>query len=493
MNDRKSLKELLETEEFVIYPFKGISMLPLLDEERDLVKLVKLTGEPEKYDVALFERPNGALVLHRVIEVGEKYCVFCGDNQNTPERVKRSQILAKAVGFFKNGKYIPADDEEYQKYVEEICRDIPSRRPIRKIPRVWTDLISLLGAAMKGETAPLGAEADYEKLFDFAHRHSVASHAFRAVDNSECPPETYKKWSAAADRALKKDILFDAERQAILSELDRENIKYVCLKGIVIKSLYPERGMREFADNDILFDASREDDICKIMTSRGYDVSFEPVHDLCYKEPIYNFEFHKLLFLTKSRYYPAFEDIWSRVEKVGDGSEYKMTIADFYLHFIAHLAKHYSGGGTGVRYFCDLYLIKRKMITEADRPAVKAAIEKAGLAEFDEKVSSLSEKMFERADELTFDDLSYIMESGAYGKFTTSVKNEIKKRGKIGYFFYRAFLPYESMCGRFPILRKVPILLPFCYVARIVEAIFNKNKRRRAKTEMKTLAKKQAD
>ncbi|MBR7082895.1 MAG: S24/S26 family peptidase, partial [Clostridia bacterium] len=180
MNDRKSIKKLLDSEESVIYPFKGISMLPLLDEDRDLVRLVKLTGEPQKFDVALFERENGSLVLHRIIEVGKKYCVFCGDNQNTPERVKRSQILAKAVGFFKNGKYVPADDKDYLKYVEEICRDIPSRKPIRKIPRVWTALILLLGAAIKGEKAHLDADTDYEKLFAFARRHSVAAMAFRA-------------------------------------------------------------------------------------------------------------------------------------------------------------------------------------------------------------------------------------------------------------------------------------------------------------------------
>lgn len=491
MNDRKSIKKLLDSEESVIYPFKGISMLPLLDEDRDLVRLVKLTGEPQKFDVALFERENSSLVLHRIIEVGKKYCVFCGDNQNTPERVKRSQILAKAVGFFKNGKYVPADDKDYLKYVEEICRDIPSRKPIRKIPRVWTALILLLGAAIKGEKAHLDADTDYEKLFAFARRHSVAAMAFRAVDKDECPPETYEKWSAAADRALRKDIIFDAERQAILSELDRKNIKYICLKGVVIKSLYAERGMREYSDNDILFDAEHEDDVSEIMTSRGYDVLLGPVHNSYHKDPVFNFEFHKELFLKESPYYPAFENVRSRAEKVGDGAEYKMTVADFYLYFIAHFAKHFSGCGTGVRYFCDLYLIKTKMITDADKAAVEAAIEKAGLAEFNEKVSSLSDKMFARPDELTYDDLNYIMENGTYGKRTTYIKNTVKKKGKVRYFFSRLFLPYESMCGKFPILRKVPILLPFCHVARIVEAIFNKNKRRRAKTEIDII--KQAD
>jgi len=493
MNDQKSIKELLVSEQFVIYPIKGTSMLPLLDEDHDLVRLEKVTGELKKYDVALFVRPSGALVLHRIMEVGKKYCVFCGDNQKTPEKVRRDAIIATAVGFYKGEKYIPADDGEYLKYVDDICRDISSREVIKKIPRAWTALVSLLGAALDGKTATLGDDANYEKIYALACRHSVSALAFRAVDKNECPQELYKKWSAGADRALEKDILFDAERAAILGEFDREKINYICLKGIVIKSLYAERGMREYADNDILYDASRKSDVYNIMTSRGYDaISLEGVHDSYHKAPFYNFELHKTLFAKNTPYYRAFEGIWDRAEKIGDGAEYKMTVADFYLHFIAHFSKHFSGGGTGVRYFCDLYLIKKKLIADADKTAIDASLASAGLREFEENVSLLAEKMFDAPDTLTYDDLYYIMESGTYGTLSNRVKNGIGKKGKAGYFFSRMFLPYETICNMYPILRKVPVLLPFCEVARLVEAVFKKEKRNRAKMEMEIM-KKQAD
>lgn len=491
MNE-KSIMELLETEEFVIYPVKGISMLPLLDEDHDLVKLVKLTGEPQKYDVALFERENGSLVLHRIIEVGKKYCVFCGDNQTTPERVKRSRIFAKAVGFFKEEKFIPADDKDYLKYVEDICRDIPSRKPIRKIPRAWTDLILLICAATRGEKAKI---VEYGKAFALARRHCVASLAFRAVDKDDCPPEIYEKWSGIADRELSRDIVFDAEREAIFAELDKENIKHIALKGIVIKSLYPERGMREYADNDVLCEPSSADRINEIMTSRGYEATLGPVHDSYHKKPFFNFEMHKALFLKNSPYYPAFEHVWERVEKVGDGAEYKMAVADFYLYFVAHFAKHFSGYGTGVRYFCDIYLIKRKMLAQADANEISALLEKAGLAEFEKKASDLSEKMFLAPETLTFDDLNYIIECGTYGSFQNHVKNGVRKNGKAKYFLSRLFLPYETMRVKYPILKKAPVLLPFCEIMRHVEAVFDKEKRLRAKKEMKLIKeqKKQAD
>ncbi|MBO4429437.1 MAG: nucleotidyltransferase family protein [Clostridia bacterium] len=492
MNDPKSIKELLKTEQFVIYPIKGTSMLPLLDEDRDLVKLEKATDDLNKYDVALFVRENGSLVLHRIIEVGKKYCVFCGDNQNVPEKIRREAIIAKAVGFYKDGKYVSAEDGEYKKYVESISQNVGTREIIKKIPRSWTALVSLLGAALDGKTIALGDNADFEKIYALACRHSVSSLAFRAVDKGKCPPELYKKWSAGADRALEKDILFSAERAAILKEFDKEKISYICLKGIVICPLYAEKGMREYADNDILYDVSRKSDVYRIMTSRGYEaVTLEGVHDSYHKAPFYNFELHKTLFAKNSPYYRSFENIWERAEKVPDGAEYKMTVADFYLHFIAHFAKHFSGGGTGVRYFCDLYLIKKKLLKDADKTEIDASLSSAGLLEFEEKVSNLSEKMFDAPDTLTYDDLYYIMESGTYGTISNSVKNGVEKKGKAGYFFSRMFLPYETLCGKYPVLRKAPILLPFCEIARLVEAVFKKDKLSRAKTEMKIM--KQAD
>ena len=70
----EDLKEAIKIEEalnkngFLISPIKGISMLPLLDENNDLVKLQKIDCLLKKDDMALFKRRD-VLVLHRVIDV----------------------------------------------------------------------------------------------------------------------------------------------------------------------------------------------------------------------------------------------------------------------------------------------------------------------------------------------------------------------------------------------------------------------------------------
>ena len=68
------------------------------------------------------------------------------------------------------------------------------------------------------------------------------------------------------------------------------------------------------------------------------------------------------------------------------------------------------------------------------------------------------------------------MDSGTYGTVTHGVENAVQKDGRLKYFFGRIFLPYRAMCGLYPVLKKIPVLLPFCWVARWIKAIVRKPK-----------------
>ena len=70
--------------------------------------------------------------------------------------------------------------------------------------------------------------------------------------------------------------------------------------------------------------------------------------------------------------------------------------------------------------------------------------------------------------------LEYVIDSGTYGTLAHGVGNEVSKRGKLGFFIRKAFLPYRSMCSLYPALKKAPVLLPFCWVARWVRALVKK-------------------
>ena len=98
----------------------GTSMLPLLRERIDTVKLVE-PKNLKKHDVVLYMRNDKTLVLHRIIRMKKDLFTMCGDNQFALEKnVKRSQIIAVMEGFYRGEEYFPCTDKNYQKYVKKI-------------------------------------------------------------------------------------------------------------------------------------------------------------------------------------------------------------------------------------------------------------------------------------------------------------------------------------------------------------------------------------
>lgn len=138
MESSISYREILENNDFYIATPIGTSMLPMLKERIDTVKIVKLTRNIEKYDVILYERPNNMYVLHRVIGIkhknSEDLYVLCGDNQvNLEKYVRKNQIIGVMEGYYKGESYISKDDLDYKKYVKRRVRS-----------RKWRKLRSLL-------------------------------------------------------------------------------------------------------------------------------------------------------------------------------------------------------------------------------------------------------------------------------------------------------------------------------------------------------------
>ena len=82
--------------------------------------------------------------------------------------------------------------------------------------------------------------------------------------------------------------------------------------------------------------------------------------------------------------------------------------------------------------------------------------------------------------------MSYIFSGGVYGTFQnkmTVMKSNDKSTVK--YLLKRLFMPYKSMVIIYPILKKLPFLLPFCWIARFFKMLF-KGKSKSALGEIKT-------
>ena len=113
-------------------PVTGSSMLPMLREGRDIVRLVRADGPLARGEVLLYRRESGQYVLHRLIRMeDEATCLCCGDNQWERELVPRSRVIARAVGVSSRGKTIDLERHRgYLCYKTIWTALFPVRRPV---------------------------------------------------------------------------------------------------------------------------------------------------------------------------------------------------------------------------------------------------------------------------------------------------------------------------------------------------------------------------
>lgn len=137
-----SFEEELERSGKLVYTTVGVSMNPLIKQDRDLSIIEKPKGRLKKFDVALYKRANGQYVLHRVVKVLEDGYVILGDNCCSKEyNIKDSQILGVLTSLVRNGKEIDLNSFGYKLYVHARYAHYPVRVIIPKTKRFLRKLI----------------------------------------------------------------------------------------------------------------------------------------------------------------------------------------------------------------------------------------------------------------------------------------------------------------------------------------------------------------
>ncbi len=125
-----SYKELIEKNGYYIATPIGTSMMPMIRQRLDTVRLVKPTKRLKKYDVILYQRKDKTYVLHRIIGVKKDSYVLCGDNQFIKEyNVTDEMIIGVVDGFYRGETYVSNDNKEYIRYYKKRVRN----RIFRKI------------------------------------------------------------------------------------------------------------------------------------------------------------------------------------------------------------------------------------------------------------------------------------------------------------------------------------------------------------------------
>lgn len=122
-----TFEDILARDGKLVYRTRGVSMEPMLRQNRDLVVIRVPSSRLKKYDVALYKRGDN-YVLHRVVGVEDGHYLIRGDNTYALEIVSDSAVIGVLDGFQRKGRQISADDRGYQTYVRFWDAVYPLRR-----------------------------------------------------------------------------------------------------------------------------------------------------------------------------------------------------------------------------------------------------------------------------------------------------------------------------------------------------------------------------
>lgn len=355
-------------------------------------------------------------------------------------------------------------------------------------------LIHLLSSVLHGTQPPRPLESlDWERLYHLSERHKVANMACYGINrldsDSKPPQEVMRKFQVDCKKAVAIEATQHITVEQVLKNFEENQIACMPLKGYLIKYLYPQPDMRRMADIDILFKNEQTEKVKQLMLGSGFTVEHQGGnHNVYYKKPYMDLEMHRRLVSEDSPYSNYLSQIWDRVSlKAGSKFIYELSLEDFYIYILIHLTKHYTNGGMGIRSFMDIYVYKGRYGNEMDWNYIQTELEKIKLWEFEKSISGLNQVWFGKAPSNEFYDemTNFILSSGAYGTrkqaMLSSISTNISDKRSLGtarnMYSWKLFFPVlNTMKTSYPLLDRLPFLLPMCWVLRGMKCLLFKYK-----------------
>jgi len=366
----------------------------------------------------------------------------------------------------------------------------------------FSDLLYLCRCAVNNQIPESSrvSEMNIELLYKTARFHTLTAVTAYALESAGITDHNFEQ---AKEKAMRKNMFLDLERKKLFKYFEETGIWYMQLKGTVLKDIYPELGMRQMADNDILFDAAFQETVRDYFVKQEYDViSFDQGnHDVYKKPPVLNFEMHTSLFGKghNEKWQKYYADIKERLIK-NENTEYgyHFTDEDFYVYITTHEYKHHTGAGTGIRSLLDCYVYLKNKSDSLDWNYIEAECEKLGIAEFEKQSRETALKIFGNSEhDLSASDMEFLdqyLTSGTYGTLENAVKTRMKKyadktgrKSKYRYILNRLIPDDDYYRSYAPFFRKYKILRPFFLFYRLFRGLILHGKN--VLTELKTIRK----
>ncbi|MCI6771633.1 MAG: nucleotidyltransferase family protein [Oscillospiraceae bacterium] len=339
--------------------------------------------------------------------------------------------------------------------------------------------------------AIIGSEAELLRLSVSQNMFGICWAALKRRNGSRDTLEKSKRIvvAAAVSQTRKTERFLRFYRA-----LSQAGISAICVKGLTIRTLYPEPDLRPSSDEDLIIDENERQLFFDVCQKSGFKIKNEnknqiTVHD---EQSGLLVEAQTEFFLPSDRIGEKMNGFFSESRKQRrivdiQGVEIRtLGFTDNLLYLICHVLKHYIRSGFGIRQICDILLFCRKHSSEIDFDRVFGKLCEISAEGFAADIFKIGQEYFGLKDfvaepfdgiDVAFETLlEDVLSAGVFGKSTAerthsaaltlaAVKGE-KNVGKSA--VKRAFVSFDELKSVYPGMKDRKWLYPYYSVLRLL-------------------------
>ncbi len=339
-------------------------------------------------------------------------------------------------------------------------------------------LLYYIDCAVNSKTPEFQQGVDYNVVLAVAHRQGVLPYIYETLVGLGV--EETKKYSEHMKSGLLQAELQSYYRELVDEALNNEKVNHVFIKGKDMLRFMPENVKRFSCDVDMYYEKKDREKVKKVMLGLGFNfLDADLNHDAFTIDPFITFEMH---YFVDYAFDSGIFD-FNNLNKVKEYS-YEMSDEDVFLMQLFHVYSHFTFSGTSIRSVIDNYLVRKCIGTNS--PYILERVQKQNIKQFFKSFLEFEDMLFgnkEKTD-MFYLTLKFMLEGNVYGSMKNyslikmsgaegTTEKSLKRQGKLK----RMFPNYKYMCLAFPVLKKLPFLLPIMWVWRLFYAVLFKQKR----------------
>lgn len=366
-------------------------------------------------------------------------------------------------------------------------------------------VIDLLSHAIRGKKCELSTNENikWNEIIEEANEHNVKGLIYTAINNTNYI-RTMDKYILDD---LKKNTFFSGMYQInhikqvakLLEIFNKEQIKVVALKGLIVREFYPYPEQRTMGDADIIVKPEDLDKVIDILKRIGYTASSKKCTHHIEFEHKYHLDIEVHWTLGNGNFFDSINSIEDNIWEtciplnIGGSNALSLSLEDMTLHLITHMVNHIKDAGFGIRQLCDLVVLVEKQGHLIDWRLFNKKVKECNIIKFTSVIFNICNKLFdmeipseihiENIDEENMNIfIDEIFSNGVFGKrhahkryANWSACDLDEDEGKKGYLrkvFYIMFGPIDTWGDKYNYAKKNKVLIPIAYIHKVLYGLF---------------------